>query len=141
MEQSGLAALSSDATRLLLTGDETNQTQNRAVFAAMRELLKRRVGAGTALTVVDATALTPWERRCWIRLAELLDCEIEARYFDTPLEECLRRNQNRARRVPEEAIRRMAQRLIPPSVEEGFQRVTIHSASIGAAPTAKASRE
>lgn len=133
--------LSSDTTRRLLSGDETNQSINRLVFSTMRALLKRRLEAGARGTVIDSTALTPWERRCWIRLAELYDCEVEAVFFDVPLEECLRRNALRARQVPEDVLRRMAARLIPPSLQEGFDRIWVLPASTGAAPRATAPRE
>jgi predicted kinase len=146
-ERAGLPVLSSDATRGLLSGDETNQSINRLVFSTMRETLRRRLAARAAATLIDSTALTPWERRCWIRLAELHDCDVEAVFFDTPLEECLRRNASRARQVPEEALRRMALRLIPPSIAEGFQRVTLIPgatlipASTDAAPAATGTPE
>lgn len=133
--------LSSDTTRALLCGDETNQSINRLVFSTMREVLKRRVEAGAAETVIDSTALSPRERRCWIRLAELHDCDAEAVFFDVPLEECLRRNALRARQVPEEVLRRMSARLIPPALREGFGRITVLPASTGAAPPATTPRE
>lgn len=127
--------------RALLAGDETEQSINRQVFSALREMLRRRLELRAPVTVIDSTAISPWERRCWIRMAELHDCEIEAVYFDIPLEECLRRNALRPRRVPEEAIRRMAARLQPPSLSEGFLRIRRETAATTAAPPAKAPRE
>ena len=41
-------------------------------------------------------------------------------FFDVPLEECLRRNEQRARKVPADAIRAMAERLQAPAECEGF---------------------
>jgi len=38
---------------------------------------------------------------------------------------CLERNRRRDRVVPEEAVHRMAAKLAPPSLEEGFSRVTV----------------
>lgn len=119
----GLEALSSDAVRGLLTGDETNQTVNREVFRTLRMLARMRKEAGAAVTYIDSTALTRWERRCWVRWAELNECEVEAVWFDVDVEECLRRNALRERVVPEEALRRMAARMEAPRVEEGFGRV------------------
>lgn len=115
-----LPALSSDAVRALLTGDESDQSHNGLVFTTLRSLAAARLRAGVESTVIDATSITRRERRTWLRWAELHDCPVEAVFFDTPLEECLRRNALRARRVPEPALRRMAARLEPPLLSEGF---------------------
>jgi predicted kinase len=120
----GLAALSSDVLREQLTGDITHQGYNRLVFATLRRLCAARLAAGCAETYIDSTALTLWERRCWIRWAELHGCEIECVFFDVPIDECRERNARRPRVVPDDALDRMAARLVPPSIGEGFDRVT-----------------
>jgi len=125
LSQQGIAALSSDQMRALLTGDESNQNVNRLVFRLLREIVRMRAAAGVGETWIDATSVTRRERRAWIRLAELLDCEIEAVFMDVPLEECRRRNRLRERVVPEEAMDRMAARLEIPAPEEGFSRVRV----------------
>lgn len=127
LEKQGIQAISSDRVRALLTGDEANQNVNRLVFRLMRELVRIRAAAGAEETWIDATSITRRERRAWIRLAELLDCEVEAVFLDVPVEECKRRNRLRERVVPEEAIDRMAARLEPPRVGEGLSSVTIIS--------------
>src|SRR5512140_3669114 len=80
--EQGLPVLSSDAMRGFLRGDETDQSTNREVFSTLREMLRRRVELGARVTIIDSTALSPRERRCWIRMAELHDCDIEAVFFD-----------------------------------------------------------
>lgn len=120
----GVNAISSDEIRRLLVDDATDQTIHRRVFATVRHLIRQRVAVGRAITYVDATNLTRRERRQYIRLGQLYDCEVEAVFFDVPLETCLERNRGRARTVPGEAVREMAGRLRPPSIEEGFTRIT-----------------
>lgn len=127
LESIGAPALSSDAVRGLLADDPTDQTIHARVFAALRYLLRQRIEIGRPLTYIDATNLTVRERRSWIRLADLYGCEIEALFFDVPVEVCLERNRARHRNVPEEAVMKMAAKLVPPSVEEGFARVTVIS--------------
>ncbi len=117
------AVLSSDAIRLLIADDPTIQTIHRRVFATLRQLARQRLALRRALTLIDATSLTRWERRPWIRLAEDADCEAEAIFFDTPLDVCLDRNRRRDRVVPANVVRDMARRLEPPSIDEGFARV------------------
>ncbi len=116
-------ALSSDDTRLLLADDPTNQTIHRRVFATIRYLTRQRMELKRPVTCIDATNLTRWERRQWIRLADAAEAVPEAVFFDTPLEVCLERNRGRTRVVPEDVVREMACRLEPPTVREGFLRV------------------
>ncbi len=117
--------ISSDAIRLQLADDETDQTIHGPVFATMRYLLRRRIQLQRPLTYIDATNLTRRDRKPFIKLARENGCEIEALYFDIPLEICKARNKGRGRVVPEHALDLMAAKLVPPSIEEGFTRVEV----------------
>jgi predicted kinase len=117
--------LSSDEIRRWLVDDATHQGIHRRVFATLRYLIRQRIALGMPVTYVDATNLTRWERRPYLKLGQLHDCEVEAIYFDVPLEVCLERNRGRARVVPDGAIREMAGRLVVPTVGEGFTRVSV----------------
>jgi predicted kinase len=123
VEKLGGTALSSDEIRRLLSDDPANQTIHRRVFALLRSLVRQRLELGRPVTYVDATNLTPRERRPYIKLAELYDCDVEAVFFDVSVEECQRRNRARHRVVPDDVIQQMSARLEPPAVEEGFLRV------------------
>jgi len=109
----------------LLIDDARDQTIHARVFQCLRYLLRQRLAIGRLATYVDATHLTSAERRPYIQIAERYGCAIEALYFDVPLDICLARNRGRSRVVPEEAVRAMAAKLVPPSEEEGFSRVTV----------------
>ncbi len=123
--KTGSCPLSSDAVRELLSDDPDNQNIHARVFGVVRELLKQRIELKRPVTYVDATNLTPYERRPYIKMADLLDAEIEAVFFDVPVEECIRRNRERKRIVPDEVIRKMAERLVAPDVSEGFSTVSV----------------
>jgi predicted kinase len=125
VEKLGAPALSSDEIRRLLSDDPANQNIHRRVFQVLRDLLKHRLELRRPLTYIDATNLTPYERRPYVVLAEDYGCAIEAVFFNVPAEECQRRNRERHRVVPDEAIAEMAARLIPPSPKEGFRRVIV----------------
>jgi predicted kinase len=125
LKRRGLNALSSDATRLLLLDDETDQSQQPRVFSALRYLLTTRLRIGRKRTYIDATNLTPWERRPYIKLAQRYGYETQAIFFNVPLEFCERRNRRRKRNVPDDVMERMARRLVPPTREEGFTRITV----------------
>jgi predicted kinase len=117
--------LSSDALRKVLVDNADNQTIHARVFRVLRDLLKQRLELRRPVTYVDATNLTPYERRPYVKLAGLFDADIEAVFFDVPVSECIRRNRGRERVVPEEVIQKMAERLVAPAIEEGFSRVTV----------------
>ena len=116
-------AISSDELRRLIADDPTDQTIHSRVFAAIRYLIRQRLAIGRPLTYIDATHLTRWERRPYLLLARRCQCDIEALFFDVPVDVCIRRNRKRRRVVPEKAIREMARKMTAPTREEGFTRV------------------
>jgi predicted kinase len=88
-------------------------------------MLKARLIARRPLNYVDATNLTPHERASWIKLAKDYGYEVQAVFFDVPLEVCLERNRRRERTVEEDVMRRMSAKLKAPTFEEGFSKVTV----------------
>src|ERR1041384_8730468 len=124
LERRGVTALSSDWVRLVLADDMTDQSIHPRVFQTLRYLLRHRLAIGRPEAYVDATHLTPEERRPYIQIARWYGCEAEAVFFDVPLETCRERNRARNRVVPDETMLLMAAKLRPPRVEEGFARVT-----------------
>ena len=121
----GANAISSDAVRLLLADDATIQSIHGQVFATMRYLLRRRLTLGRPVTYLDATHLTVAERAPYLAIARAFGAELEALFFDVPVEICQQRNQARLRVVPAGAIEAMRAKLVPPTVAEGFTRVTV----------------
>jgi predicted kinase len=125
LERMGVGGLSSDKIRGLLADDERDQTIHERVFQTVRYLLRQRLAIGRPVTYIDATNLRVEERRPYLEIADQYGCEIEAVWFDVPLEVCRERNAARHRVVPDEALVAMAAKLMPPTVEEGFNRVTV----------------
>lgn len=125
LQQQGIVGISSDRIREVLADDAADQTIHARVFLTMRYLLRHRLAIGRPVSYVDATHLTPEERRPYIQIAQWYSCDVEAVYFDVPLEVCCARNLRRDRVVPDDAMARMAAKLAPPDVREGFVRVTV----------------
>ena len=124
--------ISSDAIRRLLMDDEADQTVNARVFEIARILLKNRLELSRPVTYIDATNLTRKDRKSWIQMGRQHGFAVEALWFDVPLAVCKARNAARKRIVPESAMDLMAAKFVPPSIEEGFDRVTtVGSGSIG----------
>jgi predicted kinase len=117
--------LSSDMVRSLLFDDVREQRFQDLVFSNLRSMLKARLIAKRPMNYVDATNLTPQERQHWIKLAKDYQYEVQAVFFDVPLEVCLERHLRRDRVVPEDVMRRMAAKLKAPAFEEGFAKITV----------------
>jgi predicted kinase len=121
----GVTPLSSDLLRTILFDDITEQRYQGLVFSTLRSLLRARLIAKMPWNYVDATNLSPHERRQWIKMARSFGYEVQALFFDVPLEVCLERNRRRERTVNEDVMRRMADKLRPPSFKEGFSKIVV----------------
>jgi predicted kinase len=88
-------------------------------------MLRARLIAKMPWNYVDATNLSTHERRQWIKMAQSFGYEVQAVFFDVPLEICLERNSKRDRAVNEETMRKMAEKLKPPVFEEGFSKIVV----------------
>jgi len=117
--------LSSDMVRILLFDDVTEQRYQDLVFSTLRSMLRARLLAKRPWNYVDATNLSPHERRSWVKLAHDFGYEAHAVFFDVPPEVCIERNQRRERNVPVNVMQRMANKLRPPKFEEGFAKITV----------------
>ena len=120
-----ITPLSSDLLRTLLFDDPTEQRFQDLIFSNLRSMLKARLIARRPLNYVDATNLTPHERQNWIKLGHDYGYEVQAVFFDVPVDVCLERNRRRERTVPEDVMRRMAAKLRAPGFEEGFTKITV----------------
>ncbi len=136
----GVTPLSSDLLRNILFDDITEQRYQGLVFSTLRSLLRARLIAKMPWNYVDATNLSPHERRQWIKMAKSFGYEVHAVFFDVPLAVCLERNSKRDRQVTDDVMHRMAERLRPPAFKEGFDKITVVRVK-GAAPAAKTPAE
>jgi len=121
----GVTPLSSDMLRTILFDNITEQRYQSLVFSTLRSLLRARLVARMPWNYVDATNLSPKERKQWIQMARSMGYEAQAVFFDVPVEVCLERNRRRERVVPEDVMQRMAAKLRPPTFEEGFSKIIV----------------
>jgi predicted kinase len=121
----GVTPLSSDLLRNILFDDVEEQRYQGLVFSTLRSLLRARLIARMPWNYVDATNLSIHERRQWIKMAKSFGYEVQAVFFDVPLEVCLDRNRQRDRSVSEDVMRKMGEKLKPPVFEEGFAKITV----------------
>ena len=121
----GVNPLSSDMLRAILFDDVDEQRYQGLVFSTLRSLLRARLIAKMPWNYVDATNLSPHERRQWIKMAKSFGYEVQAVFFDVPLEICLQRNSKRERTVNDETMKKLAERLRPPNFKEGFSKIVV----------------
>ncbi|MBS1813826.1 MAG: ATP-binding protein [Acidobacteria bacterium] len=121
----GVQPLSSDMLRTILFDDITDQRYSGLVFSTLRSLLRARLIAKMPWNYVDATNLSAHERRQWIKMAKSFGYHVHAVFFDVPFEVCAERNSKRERRVSEEVMQKMTERLKPPTFAEGFSKITV----------------
>jgi predicted kinase len=121
----GVTPLSSDLLRTLLFDDITEQRYQGLVFSTLRSLLRARLIAKMPWNYVDATNLSPHERKQWIKMAKSFGYEVQAVFFDVPLAVCMERNSKRDRQVTDEVMQKMSERLKPPTFKEGFEKITV----------------
>ena len=126
----GVNAISSDEIRRLIADDPRDQSMNA------RSSPPSGIWCGSASPPADpkptsTPRTSPAGSVCPTSGSPSANgCEIEALFFDVPVEVCIQRNQGRDRIVPDQAILDMARNLQPPTESEGFSRVKKISASL-----------
>ncbi|MGI8647233.1 MAG: 5'-hydroxyl kinase [Acidimicrobiales bacterium] len=105
----GVTRVNRDELRLMLYPEyrgKPNWTRERHVTEAQRALVIALLKAGQSV-IVDDTNLRAKQARNWLDLAVSLGVPWEVKNFDTPVEECIRRDSLREHPVGEAVIRDM----------------------------------
>ena len=120
--EKGIYIVSSDEIRKYLYGNESCQSNPSKVFTLAHCVIKSQLRANYDV-IFDATNIYKNNREQLIK--EIL-FEIDkpvrfvAIYFDTPIEECIKRQEYRNRKVPQKVIEKMGRQIDKPIFEEGF---------------------
>lgn len=115
--------VSSDAIREELWGSEEIQGNPKVIFAEMQRRTEEALKSGKTV-VYDATNIERKFRKELPRQYRQYASTIVCVVFNTPLEECIKRNTQRTRHVPESVIRKMAGKMDSIEAWEGFDEVT-----------------
>jgi predicted kinase len=119
--------VSSDDCRARVSDDPTNQGVSGHAFDLLYFIIEKRLTL-ERLTAADATNLDRRDRKSLVKIARWFDFNAAILVFDIPLEVCLARNANRARKVPEDALRRQFETLeatLTSIDREGFDYVYV----------------
>lgn len=113
---------SSDSIREELSGDVNNQNINELVFQTLHNRAKEDLRKGKNC-IFDATNISYKVRMSFLQQLNNIPCEKICVLMATPYEECLRRNKQRTRKVPEYVIERMYRRFDVPWYYEGWDEI------------------
>ena len=96
---------SSDALREELFGDVNHQADNNKLFIELHRRIKACLKSGKS-AIYDACNIAYKRSMAFIQELKNIPCEKICILMATPYEECLKRNAERERKVPEEVIKR-----------------------------------
>lgn len=116
--------VSSDNIRKELYGDENIQGDNNKVFRILQERIISGLKNNKNM-IYDATNISYKTRMAFLQRLNKLEVEKIAIMVATPYEDCLIRNSQRERKVPEEVIKRMYYNFYVPQYFEGFNDIQI----------------
>ena len=115
---------SSDALREEMFGDVNDQGHNQELFTELHKRIKDCLrDSGNA--IMDCTNINYKRRMAFLVELKKIPCEKICVLMATPYEECLRRNAERERKVPEEVIKRMYMNFNIPYWYEGWDDIRI----------------
>lgn len=121
--QSNTVHLSSDAIRKELYGAENIQGNTGEVFTLMQKRAVEALNNGNDV-LYDATNITRKDRSGIIGICPKF-AKIECYIIWAPIEECIKRDAERARTVGKEVIDRMLKRFQAPYYDEGIDEIRI----------------
>ena len=116
--------VSSDNIRKELYGDENIQGDNNKVFRILQERIINGLKYNKNM-IYDATNISYKTRIAFLQRLNKLEVEKIAIMVATPYVDCLIRNAQRERKVPEEVIKRMYYNFYVPQYFEGFDDIQI----------------
>ena len=126
---------SSDALREELFGDVNHQNNNHELFNELHKRIKDCLKSGKS-AIYDACNISYKRRMAFIQELKNIPCEKICILTATPYEECLKRNAERERKVPEEVIKRMYMNISIPYWYEGWDNITVFRSGTGTYPFA-----
>ena len=110
---------SSDELREKLFNDVNDQTHNDELFEYIHTNIIKDLQDGNNV-VYDATNIYSKNRKEFLNKLSDIDCNKVCDVFNVDVHKCKLRNSTRERKVPEEVIERMYNKMEIPSIVEGF---------------------
>ena len=115
---------SSDALRAEWYGNEDIQGDNNKLFIELHRRIKDCLRGGKS-AIFDATNINYKKRISFLAELKNISCSKICVLIATPYEECVKRNAERERKVPEDVIKRMYKNINIPYWYEGWDDIQI----------------
>ena len=115
---------SSDELRVKMFGDVNDQEHNQELFVELHKRIKDCLRSGKS-TIMDSTNINYKRRMAFLAELKNIPCEKICVVMATPYEECIRRNSERDRKVPEYVIERMYHNFNIPYWYEGWDDIKV----------------
>lgn len=113
-----------DSIRLELTGNIEDQSKNAEVFKLAFQRMEDALKSGKNV-IFDACSQSRERRKPIIALAKKYNAEVHSQVFAVPLSLAKERNAKRDRVVPNFVLERMYSQWEDPSIDEGFDFISI----------------
>lgn len=123
-KQYNATTFSSDALREELFGNVNEQSKNQELFTELHRRIKGCLREDKS-AIYDATNIDYKKRMSFLAELKKIPCEKICVLMATPYEECLKRNVERERKVPEYVIERMYRGFDVPWYYEGWDEIQI----------------
>lgn len=115
---------SSDNLREELFGDVNEQSRNDELFQELHKRIKQDLKDGKNV-IYDACNISYKRRMVFLQEIKKINCTKECYLMATPYEECIKRNKQRDRKIPQEVIKRMYKNIYIPQLYEGWNNINI----------------
>ena len=106
VEKYNATIFSSDELRIEMFGDVNDQEHNQELFVELHKRIKDCLNNGKS-AIYDACNINYKRRMAFLAELKNIPCEKICFVMATTYEECIRRNSERERKVPEHVITRM----------------------------------
>lgn len=126
LTQENYVILSSDSLRKELLGNEEDQSKNIFVFKTLTDRMHKAMEEKRNI-IIDATNITIKDRKQYLDAANQFGYQKEAVFINTPIEDCIKYDKQRERTVGGEVIHKFANKLQPPTLEEGFDSINTYN--------------
>lgn len=130
-----MVIVSSDAMRKELFGNENCQEHNDLLFKQLHKRIRDHLQNGKDV-IYDACNINYKMRMEFLKNLNRISCWKRAQVVATPVSECVRRNANRERVVPEKAIFKMYRNFWMPASYEGFDSIEVRYSGLKKQKTA-----
>ena len=114
----------SDTLREELFGDINEQSRNQELFTELHRRIKDCLREGKS-AIMDCTNISYKKRMSFLAELKKIPCKKICVLMATPYEECLKRNAERERKVPEHVIERMYRSFDIPWYYEGWDDIEV----------------